>query len=355
VTVATLQLPVYDERDDAFAQLRGERVLIYWPHGFGDFVHLGYVLPLLERSNTYFVTRFGDDFVHLYDEASGVTPLLSGVRAIGDGAAQGARHLGIDWKRIRNAEASVRIPEPLVSRVRDAGITSLLYTDYPEYAGRRAYPFQTKARALIERLVDPLRIRAADVDRPLRNALAFDVPHDVRARVEARLRSWVERGDRLYLVAPGGHTNAAKDWPAHEVRGFEEGLRAHDARGHVLVVDEHSLAQRFCDLDVSFAHLFVTLLRSSHAFVGVGAGPLHAAIAMRNQPAVGIWLAHHPDWYDEPYDGALHLTGPRIASERLDRRAATRTTPLHYRARVIAFPDRVPRAADVFAALRLLC
>ena len=42
------RMPVYDERRHVFARVHGERVLIYWPHGFGDFVHFGYVLPLLE-------------------------------------------------------------------------------------------------------------------------------------------------------------------------------------------------------------------------------------------------------------------------------------------------------------------
>jgi hypothetical protein len=352
MSVTALRLPVFDERGGAFARLRNERVLIYWPHGFGDFVHLGYVLPLLERSNTYFITRFGDDFVHLYDGAQGVTPLLSGTRAIGDGAAQGARHLGIEWKRIRNREMDVRFPEPLAQRVRAANVTALLYTDYPEYEGRRAYPFQTKARALLEKLAP--HVRAVDVDRPLRSALAFDAPPESAARAESRLRTWVARGERLYLLAPGGHTNATKVWPAEHVAAFERDLRAHDPRGRTLVIDERALTERFGDLDVPFAHLLVTLLRASHAFVGVGAGPLHAALARRAGPVVGIWLAHHPDWYDEPYAGALHLTGPLVAQRRYEERTASRTTPLHLRARTIAYPRRVPDASDVFDALRLL-
>lgn len=353
MTVSTLRLPVYDERGGAFARLRNERVLIYWPHGLGDFVHLGYVLPLLERSNAYFITRFGDDFVHLYDGARGVGPIYSGVRAVGFGETQGARHLGITWKRIRNDAMEVHLPEPLAQRVRAANVTALLYTDYPDPAGRRAYPFQTKARALVEKLAP--HVRAVDVDRPLRSALAFDAPPEVKARVEARLRSWIARGEHLYLVAPGGHTNAAKVWPSQHVAAFERDLRAHDPRGRMLLIEEKALGERFGDLDVPFAHLLVTLIRACRAFVGVGAGPLHAALAMRSAPAVGIWLAHHPDWFDESYDGALHLTGPLVTARRYDRRAASRTTPLHLRARTIAFPRHVPTADDVWRALRLLC
>ena len=352
MSVQHLRLPVYDERNGAFAKLRNERVLIYWPHGFGDFVHFGYVLPLLDTSNTYFITRFGDDFVHLYDGAQGVTPLYSGVRAIGDGSAQGARHLGVEWKRIRNREADVQLPDSLAARVREAHITAVLYTDYPEYEGRRAYPYHTKARALIRQLVDAER--GIDVDFALESALTFDVPAVYLARIEARLRDFVATGQRLYLVAPGGHTNAAKSWPGSEVEAFEEGLASYDARGRSLVIDEAPLRERFGDIDVPFAHLLVGLIRASHAFVGAAAGPLHAALAMRTAPVVGVWFAHHPDWYDEPNPQSIHLMGPRVLAKRYDRREATSTKPAMMRARTIAFAERIPNATDVFEALALL-
>jgi len=354
VSVQTLRLPVYDERRGAFADLRGERVLIYWPHGFGDFIHFGYVLPLLEPSNTYFITRFGDDFVHVCDGAHALTPIYSGVRAIGDGSEQGARHLGLDWKRIRNAPADVQFPEPLATRVREAGITALLYTDYPEYEGRIAYPFQTKARALVRQLVDPQRLRSLDLDPPLTYALGFDVPKEARAAIDARLRQVVEPGKHLYLVAPGGHTNVAKAWPYLEVAAFESGIGRIDPDARTLVVDERSLGALFGDLDLPFAHVLATAVQASYAFVGAAAGPLHAALAMHVCPVVGIWLAHHPDWYDEPNRDSIHLTGPRVHRAHYERRKATTTKPLELRARTIGFSDRVPSAADVFAALALL-
>jgi len=354
VTLERVRLPVYDERKGAFANLRSQRVLIYWPHGFGDFVHFGYVVPFLDASNAYFITRFGDDFVHLYDDACGIAPLYSGVRPIGDGSAQGARHLGIEWKRIRNREGEAILPEPLGARVRDAGITALLYTDYPEYEGRGAYPYHTKARALIRQLADPARLREGNLERPLANALSFDAPAAVRARIEARLREFVEPGQHLYLVAPGGHTKAIKAWPRERVAAFELGLRAFDPLGRSLIVDEASLRERFGDLEVAFAHLLTTLLRASYTFVGAAAGPLHAALAMHASPVAGIWLAHHPDWYDEPNADAIHLTGPLIAAKGLDRRKATTTKPPEMRARTLAFPQRIPNADDVFEALALL-
>ncbi len=349
-----VRLPVYDERRHAFARVRGERVLIYWPHGLGDYVHFGYVVPFLDPSNTYAIARFGDDFVHLYDGAEGIEPLLSGVSVIGDGAAQGARHLGIDWKRIGNRPADVTFPEPLASRVRERRISALLYTDYPEHEGEHAFPFQTKARALIEQLTDPQRLRAADLSAPLRNALSFQAPPSMRARVEARLRDLVPPGRALYLVAPGGHTYPAKMWPQENIRELIDGLPRFDPRARVLLVDEPTLRAAFGDLEVPFAHLLVTLIAAATALVGVPAGPLHAALAMRNCAVAGIWLRHHPDWYDEPNDRAIHLTGPLVARRGYERKRATTTLPPALRARTIAFPDRVPSAGDVLEALALM-
>jgi hypothetical protein len=347
-------MPVYDERKHAFSGVRNERVLIYWPHGFGDFVHFGYVAPLLEPTNEYFITRFGDDFVHLYDGARGIAPVESGVRATGDGSAQSARHLGIDWKRIRNRPADVLFPQPLASRIETAKITTLLYTDYPEVDGRQAFPFQTKARSLIRRLVAPERLKTIDMTKTLQNAVAFDAPAESRVRVEARLRDFVAAGERLYLVAPGGHTSPGKIWPRENVERFARALPSFDSRARFLLLDEPSLRAGFADLDVPFAHLLVTLLAHAHAVVGVPAGPLHAALAIRRSAVVGIWLAHHPDWYDEPYRDALHLTGPLVERKRFSSRKATRTSPPQVRARTIAFPLHPPDADDVLAALELL-
>ncbi len=347
-------LPLYDERRGAFAALRGRRVLVYWPHGLGDFVHFGTVARALTPENAYFITRFGDDFVHLFDGAQGITPLLSGTQSIGDGSAQGARHLGIEWKKIRNRLHEIVFPQPLAARVRDAAIDSVLYTDYPEPEGRNAFPFHTKARALIGKLVAADRLASLDMRAPLPSALTFTVPAESRSRIEMRLRDVVGPGESLYLLAPGGHTTPSKTWPRAHVDAFVSGVRHFDPRGRALLLDEPTIAAGFGDLEVPFAHVLVTLLSNARAMTGVSAGPLHAATAMRASPVVGIWLAHHPDWYDEHNPQSLHLTGPLVSRKRLERRPATVTTPPELRAKTVAFPQRVPNADDAFAALEEL-
>ncbi len=367
VANANVELPVYDERAGAFAALRDRRVLIYWPHGFGDFVHFSYVLPLLEPSNRYYIARFGDDFTHLYDGATGITPLFSGVRRPGDGRELGApRHFGIAFKRIRNRPERFFVPEPLRETIARERIDALLYTDYPEPLGSHPFPYHTKARHLIGKLVDPSRLRDGALERPLRSALALHAPAQARALVEARLRTHVGSGQRLYVLSAGGHTQPDKVWPEADVLAFAHRLRERDERAVVLTVDERTSAEigrapglaptttdLFGDLDLPFAHVLQSVIRAAHAYVGVASGPLHLALAIGERPIVGIWLAHWPGFFDEPCAHARHLVGPNVYRRGLDRRIGARTLAEHpaFRYDVAPFRDRAPGADDALDAL----
>ena len=72
-----------------FRTITGANVLIYLPHGFGDWVHFSRILPLLEPSNRYFMTRFGDDTVSVMEDDPFAHPLYCGHNATGsaDGGA----------------------------------------------------------------------------------------------------------------------------------------------------------------------------------------------------------------------------------------------------------------------------
>jgi len=358
---------VLGEKDGAFAAVRNSRVLIYWPHGFGDFVHLSYVIPLLDPSNEYFITRFGDDFVHLYDEGESVTPMYSGESSIGNGSALGAPpHFGLDMDKIANRVERIEIPEPLRSRVRDAKIDLMLFSRYPEMTGRTPYPYHTKARFLASNLVDPARLAQFDLSKPLRSSLAFRAPEDAVRRVEARLRDAVAPREHLYLLSPGGHTQLRKIFPEQEVVAFAHEIRRRDPLARIVTVDEHTsdalgrerglaptTTDLFADLGVPFAHVLVTLIRASHAYAGVASGPLHTALSIGGRPIVGIWLGHWPEYYDEPSPGAVHLVGPLVYREKLDRRLGARSKAaagvLPYS--IVPFRKQPPRALDVIEAL----
>lgn len=319
----SLRLPVFDEKRGEFASLRNTNVLIYWPHGLGDWVHLGAILPLLEPSNRYSITRFGDDFVSVLDGNQHVRAIHLGRNEISDGSAQGARHLGLDFKRIDGGVANVRVPQPLHSAMIAADIQAVLYTDYPDNHGGAPFPFHTKARKLLRNLVAPQRLAQFDLAVPLQSTIDFRVGPALQRAVDDRLRAIVEPHQRLCVVVPSGHTATRKSWDPYEVERFASGLRSRDARWRFFY-PERDYGALFGDLGRPFAQVFKGILARAALVAGVPAGPLHMALARGDVPVVGIWQVHHPDWYDEPSPRAVHLIGRGVRQATFWRAFARR-------------------------------
>ncbi|NNM99132.1 MAG: hypothetical protein HKL91_04990 [Candidatus Eremiobacteraeota bacterium] len=334
-------LPAFDERNGDFARLTGERIAIYWPHGFGDWVHFGAIARLLSPENAYAIFRIGDDFSALFTGASPVAALPSGIRAIGDGTELGARHLGLNWKCLHGKRETVALPGTLPAAFAAFAPTALLYTDYPEPEGMLAFPYHTKARALARFLVKEARLAAFDLGQPLPQSPSFVASPDLQRRFDEVLGRYVAPNERVLLLATSGHTEPGKAWPAEDARRFVELLRARDPRLRVVVFGEAgdsgdgwmesggTLTFRAiaAELEAPFAEILLALMARSHAFVGVPAGPLHAVAARGGIPMVGLWFAHYPTWYDEPNPLALHLVGARPIARGFHRRPGSTTLP----------------------------
>ncbi|MBV9233576.1 MAG: hypothetical protein JO030_05985 [Candidatus Eremiobacteraeota bacterium] len=342
----TAHVDVLAMREDRarFAKVSGKRVLIYWPHGFGDWVHFGALAQFLEPSNDYAITRFGDDYVSLLEEHATVRTLLSGVRAPGDGAQLGAPHFGLRLKDCNGRRRRITVPPPLDRAVTRFAPDVLLWTDYPETEGRTAFPFHTKARNLVRLLVAPERLDRAALSQPLKNTIAFSPAPDVQSAVDQRLAQLAPPGTRLCVVSASGVTASRKNWgDGSQARGFAAMLQSRSRRWRVLSMDDDALgdatfARLFADLDQPFARVFKALASRMDLFVGIPAGPLHFVLARGGIPTVGLWLAHHPDWYDEPNVAAIHLLGAGVRELGFDRRPASLTKP-HAHAHRLHFLD----------------
>jgi hypothetical protein len=343
-----------------FAALRDARVLIYWPHGLGDWVHFGAIAPLLEPSNGYAITRFGDDYVSLMEGSSGAQPLFSGVRSPGDGAEHGVRHLGLSLRQCDGRSRNVEFPAPLDESVRRFAPEILLWTDYPETEGRTAYPFHTKARNLVRLLVRPAHLASFDLAAPLRNAIDFAPPAPTQRLVDERLASFAPPGTRVCVISRTGLTAARKNWgDASEARGFVAAMRRDSPRWRFISMDEENLGEGvagfralFADAGEPFARLYKALAQRSDLFVGIPAGPLHLTLARGGVPTIGLWLAHHPDWYDEPNPDAIHLVGRYVRDRAFDRRPATTTKPPSLRHRLVYLDTQTIGAEPVVEAAR---
>lgn len=359
--MTNLSLPAMREDRARFAALRDRRVLIYWPHGLGDWVHFGAIAPLLEPSNAYAMTRFGDDYVSVMEGSARVEPLFSGVRAPDDGALLGARHLGLRLKQCNGQRVSVELPLPLAGAATRFAPDTLLWTDYPETEGRTPYPFHTKARNLVRLLVRSERLARFDLAAPLANAIDFAALPATQRRLDERLSQFMRPSLRLCVISRSGITAARKTWgDGSEARALVAAMRK-SADWRFISMDEEELGDGvagfrslFGDLDEPFARLYKALAKRIDLFVGIPAGPLHLTLARGGIPTIGLWIAHHPDWYDEPNPAAVHLVGRYVRDRGFEQRPATTTKPPSLQHRVVYLDTQEIGAEAVLEAARSL-
>ena len=359
--VTKLSLPALREDRSRFVALRDSRVLIYWPHGLGDWVHFGGVLPLLEPSNTYGITRFGDDYVSLMEGSALIEPLFSGVRSPQDGASRGARHLGLSLHRCVGRKVSVTLPPPLDDAVMRFAPEVVLWTDYPETEGRTAYPFHTKARNLIRLLVRGERLATVDLAAPLRNAIDFRAPSATQQRIDERLARFAQPAGRLGVISRSGVTAVRKTGVTVRKRArsslqcvarrrtggsyrWMTRISAKASRDSA-----RSSATSTSPLRDSTRRLYDASISSS------GSPPAHYTSRWpRGHPTIGLWIAHHPDWYEEPNPDAIHLIGRYVRDQALERRPATTTKPPSLRHRLEYLDTHAVTVEPVIEAARTL-
>lgn len=359
-------LPAMREDRGRFAALRNERVFIYWPHGLGDWAHLAALLPLLEPSNTYAVARFGDDYSSLLEGDAYVRVLRSGVRALGDGSAVGAKHLGLELRRLNGRARELHVPQPLGEQLAAFEPTAVLWSDYPETEGRTAFPFHTKARNLARMLVRRERLSTLDLTKPLATTVDVTVEPALQRAVDERLRAFAPPETRLYVLSTAGFTAERKKWDSAQARAFVGMLQRHDSRARVIAMEDPSLGDEshwpgreivagyrelFADVDTPFARAYLALLARVAGVVAVPAGPLHVAMVRGGVPVVGLWAAHLPEWYDEPNPNAVHLIGAYVRERGFDRRAATKTLPADWHRKIMVDSRLIPAEA-VMTALK---
>ncbi len=353
-----LAVPAIREDRGRFAALRNARVLIYWPHGLGDWVHFGSVAPLLEASNAYAITRFGDDYVSLMEGSSPIEALLGGGRSPSDGASFGARHMGMRLSQCDGRKVGVVLPPTLDVAVTRFAPNVVLWTDYPETEGRTPFPFHTKARNLIRLLVPSERIAGLDLAAPLSNVIDFAAPPETQRRLDERLAQFARPAGRLAVISRSGVTAARKNWgDGSEARAFVAAMRRESPGWRFISMDDEDLGEGtagfralFGDLDEPFARAYKALAKRTDLFVGIPAGPLHLTMARGHIPTIGIWVAHHPDWYDEPNPDAIHLVGRYVRDRGFERRPATTTKPPALQHRLI-YLDEEMIGADVVVEL----
>lgn len=384
------QVPVYSHNRGAFRDLRNSNVLIYWPHGFGDWVQLSYVLPLLHPSNRYWITRFGDHYTAVMEGHPQVTPLYTGVNTTlcANGGAFNNRDFGIDYKAVDGTVKELRLPLTLYEACHRYEIDAVLWTDFPEAFGHTAFPFHSKARNIIRHLVGEEELRTVSLEAPLHSSINFDVMPWAVAWVESRLKNFAGlRNRKLCIVGRNGFSTFGKNWghlwredlphsqqrEGEECRDFMRLMLRKDPRWLFLVIEDRLFngqdTMRSSELHAfSYAELFGTsqssclpfglimkvLANTADLCVGVPAGPYHLCMAKPELPTVGIWIGHLPSWYDEPKPASVHVISRNVREMNFDLRTGSFSEKGQLRFRMMWVDSRIITGEQVVSAVEEL-
>jgi hypothetical protein len=333
------------------SRLSDTNVLIYFPHGFGDWIHFSHILSLLEQTNQYYITRFGDDTVSLMDGCIGVTPFYLGTAShqCAYGGLFSNRHFGMDLKQIHGEPIELNFPLSLHATCVEHSINALLTLPFIDVVGYRAFPYHTKARALLTSLIPPDDPRFIALSAALPCPINFDVPTMIQQFVENRLINFLGLGIRkLCLISRGGYTTPEKFWGRlwrDEVSGctLSEGEECRDFMRLMLAKDPDwiflSMEDRIFEGDdtlssdeiqcVSYAQVFGSiggtglpfglvmkaLVNIADLCVGVPSGPYHLSMVKPDLPCIGIWTNQFPSWYDEPKEDSIHVISKNVVEK----------------------------------------
>jgi hypothetical protein len=380
---------VYTDECGGFKDLRGANVLIYFPHGFGDWVQLSHVLALLEPSNRYWIAGFGDGNVGVIEGHATVMPAYPGTHGPPDpGDASTLPDLGLHYETLDGSERDLHLTSALHELCERNRIDAVLWCSFPETHGAVPFPYQSKARNVVRWIASEQRAARIDFGLPLTSSLAFAVPRTVRRWVESRLRDrFVPRGRKLCIVVRNGYTSVGKNWghrfredlpvavqrEGEECRDFMRLMVRKDPRWMFLVTEERlfegddtvrspdlhcfSYAQAFGTVEtpvVPHGLVMKVLANAADLCVGVPSGPYHLCMAKAELPTIGLWIEHLPSWYDEPKPASIHVLSRNTRDAGLHRRPGSFFSRGQLQFRTLALETRVIPGADVVTAAEQL-
>jgi len=198
-----------------FETVTNSNVLIYWPHGFGDFVFLSLIAPFLNPTNRYWITRFGDDSTSLFEGNDYIRPMYMGNNSphCDDGGRFGNKHFGIHYDDIDGGEMRLQLPSALLDQCRQNQIDSVFWTWFPETHGHALFPNHSKGRNVLSHIANLSPEKEAVYRRPLTSTINFNTDSWLKQWVEGRLKNVMGFGQRkLCIVTRVGYTSIDKNW-----------------------------------------------------------------------------------------------------------------------------------------------
>ena len=327
--------PMYVVGEDQFKMLTNSKVLIYFPHGVGDWVFLSQILPYLDPSNEYFVTRIGDHNVSLFDGCEHATPIYSGIADTHASAELMGNTSHLNYNSSFHGRQELTMTDTMSNQIDRHGITHAAFLlGFPDPYLQKEAPWHSKARYNTYRYVNMGR-KASNFFGDFHPTVNMTVHDETDSIIRPALQDFIGDG-KLCVICPSGFHNNRRDWGItnrdglhsyQEVRDFMNVMKENDPSWKFLLMsmfdknDEPYLESDLLDCksysglipnDLLFGHAIKSILNLASLAVSSDTGPLHIALCRRDLPVVGVWNTCLPWNYDEPRSGFVNVISKNV-------------------------------------------
>jgi hypothetical protein len=322
-------------------KLKGERVLIYFPHGLGDWVMFNNIIQFLDNSNDFFITKLGDDYTSI-QEGSIIKPVYCGINNL-----QNLNNTEINNLNFKH-KTNLRLTGALESLCKKHNIKYLYYEPFPE--GRTSWPYNSKPRSLVGGSCDQISEEKKKLlTSVLKNSISIEDNQFISNFVFSRLSSYTNftYGSKLVLIGRHGASQAGKNW-GHLFRNEkykEEGDEAREfidlclkknkdtffislehsgLKGKDSLTDHSKNTYTYDELfglaeshkSLPFAVVLKSLCNFASVFVGVPSGPMGVASLYENLFSINLWIGLFPCWYFEPKKNEINLISSNVQVQK---------------------------------------
>ena len=348
-----------------------ENVLIYFPHGLGDWVMYNTVTPLLNTNNNIFMTGYGDNYTSVLDN-SNVKPVYCGVNNV---YLQGAEfpplpdYINPDEDITRGIKKF--LPASIANFCEKNNIKHFYHE--PFFESGEKFPYNSKARYHFKYFNHMLDENERNIlNFKLKNAISTNDNHSCTNMIRSRLQVTTNynNNSKLIIISRYGITSVGKNW-GHLYRTEKYPYEGDEAREFIdlcykknknciFISMEHgqfdgknTLADHskncyssfelfggFATKDsIPYAIFLKSLFTLADIHIGCPTGPLGLSLLYDNVRTVGLYCELMPSWYFEPGNNNINIVSSNNINARLqDQRTFNIDGTLNYNIKFVDTP-----------------
>ena len=307
-------------------QLNNENILIYFPHGLGDWVMFNNITPFL--NNNIFMSRYGDNYSSIMEDSEKITPIYCGVNNVHSEQS--------DFISSNNFDT---LPRSILEKCKKNKITHFFFN--PFYESQSTFPYHSKGRSHLLSCHDLLSDeQKSNLNNVLKNNINIKDNSFITNILISKLYSMTSYNSlsKIIVISRYGITSVGKNW-GHLYRDEKYKNEADEAREFIdlclkknpntifltmessLLNSSHSLKnykknvysteELFGSFDnnnnIPYAILLKSLFSITDIHIACPSGPLGLSLLFNNIKSIGLYIEHIPSWYFEPGKNELNI------------------------------------------------